>query len=200
MAPAAQSATISTVLPSLDLLEQRAVELMELWRVPPGPPVRVTWNRRLTTTAGRAFPTEHRVELNPELLSAHPAQVEPILVHETAHVAAHRLFGPGVAAHGRHWRGLMRIAGQEPEVSHDLPVPHALRRRPRHYLYLRVCDVCGDRVIARSVHYAACPCGETDRFLVLRTSAVPQGLALLRAMTLAEVRRRCIMARKQRDG
>lgn len=188
-----------TVLPPLDQLEQRALELLELWRVPPGPPVRVTWNSRLTTTAGRAFPTEHRVELNPQLLTTHPDQVEPILVHETAHVAAHRLFGPGVAAHGRHWRGLMRIAGHAPEVSHDLPVPR-VSRRSRRYLYLRVCDACGARMIARSVHYAACACGQADRFLVLRTSAVPQGLALLRSMSLSEVRQRCIMARKRSNG
>ena len=94
----------------------------------------------------------------------------------------------------------MRIAGHAPEVSHDLPVPRARRRRSRRYLYLRVCDACGSRMIARAVHYAACACGQSDRFLVLRASAVPQGLALLRGMTLSEVRERCIMARKQRDG
>lgn len=123
VAPIVPFATMPTVLPSIALLEQRTAQLMELWRVPPGPLVRVSWNQRLTTTAGRAFCAEQRLELNPTLLAGHPAEIPGVLVHEAAHLAAHRLFGQGVAAHGRHWRGLMRIAGEEPTISHDLPVP-----------------------------------------------------------------------------
>jgi hypothetical protein len=44
------------------------------------------------------------------------------------------------------------------------------------------------------VHYGACTCGAADRFLVLRTSAVQQGLDMLRGLTLADVRSRCTVA------
>lgn len=180
-------------LPPTDELERRVAEQLRSWRVPPGEPVRVTWNARLSTTAGRAFVAEHRIELNPALLVDWPDELPKILVHEAAHIAAHRLFGAAVAAHGRHWRGLMALAGLPPEVSHDLPVRGAARRR-RGYFYLRVCDACGGRRIARTVRYGACGCGVADRFLVLRTGAAPAGWSLLSGMPLSEVRRRCIMA------
>jgi hypothetical protein len=84
----------------------------------------------------------------------------------------------------------MALAGQPPEVTHELPIG---RQRRRHYLYLRVCDGCGDRRVGRSVRYGVCRCGARNRYLVLRTPAGAGGLALLRAMPLSEVRRRCIM-------
>lgn len=181
---------MSAELPSIADLERRVVGLFAHWRVPPGPAVTVHWNRRLTTTAGRAFGGDGRIELNPSLLADTPGQLAVVLVHEAAHIAAHRLFGPSVAAHGRHWRGLMRLAGLPPEVTHDLPVP-APRRRRRSHVYLRVCDACGDRRIARVVRYTPCRCGAAERFLVLRAPANVGGLSALRAMPLQEVRRRC---------
>jgi predicted SprT family Zn-dependent metalloprotease len=181
----------AAVLPSTAELERRVAELLVRWRVPPGPPVAVHWNQRLLSTAGRAFGHAGRIELSPALLAKSPDALEAVLVHEAAHVAVHRLFGPRVAPHGRHWRALMRLCGLPPEVTHDLPVG---RRRRARFLYLRLCNACGDRRIGRSVRYGDCGCGAGDRFLVLRAPAAPAGLAMLRALPLAEVRRRCIMA------
>jgi len=178
------------VLPPVDDLERRVTALFAQWRVPPGAKVTVAWNDRLRTTAGRAFGPESRIELNPSLLGGQPRELDVVLVHEAAHVAACRLFGAQVAAHGRHWRALMRLAGLPPDVTHDLPVP-ARRRRRRSHVYLRVCDACGDRRIARVVRYSQCACGRNDRFLVLRAPASVVGLEVLRAMPLREVRRRC---------
>ena len=76
--------------------------------------VEVSWNRRLATTAGRAFVRGGRIELNPRLLATVPDQIDSVLVHEAAHVAAFRLFGENIPAHGRHWRSLMRLAGCAP--------------------------------------------------------------------------------------
>lgn len=178
-----------SALPKLADLERRVVELFAHWRVPAGEPVTVHWNARLHTTAGRAFSREGRIELNPTMLAAVPAELDVVLVHEAAHVAAHRLFGPNVQAHGRHWRGLMRLAGLPPDITHDLPVRR--RRTRRGHLYLRVCDGCGDRRIARVVRYDACVCGLADRFLVLRAPANDGGLSALREIPLHEVRRHC---------
>lgn len=177
------------MLPKVADLEARVAEVMAKWRVPPGPPVAVTWNDRLVTTAGRAFYKEGRIELNPQLLANSPKEIDDVLVHEAAHVAAYRLFGDYGSAHGRHWRGLMRIAGVEPAVTHDLPVPRASRRR-RGHVYLRVCDACGDRRIARAVRYDRCACGSAKDFLVLRAPATANGVQTLQAMTLEDVRAR----------
>ena len=163
---------------------------MAMWRVPDGEPVSVHWNARLRTTAGRAFMSESRIELNPHLLTAQPDEIPVVLVHEAAHIAVFRQFGPNVPAHGRHWRAFMRLAGLPPDVTHDLPVPSRIEPR-RSWLYLRVCDACGRRKLGRSVRYGVCACGVEDRFMVLRGPADQVGLEQLRAVSIAEVRKRC---------
>lgn len=177
------------MLPKVDELEARVAEVMAKWRVPPAAKVEVRWNDRLRTTAGRAFYREGRIELNPSLLATSPKDLDDVLVHEAAHVAVFRLFGEHGAAHGRHWRGLMRLAGVRPDVTHDLPVPKSVRRR-RGHVFLRVCDACGDRRIARAVRYDRCACGSAKDFLVLRAPATANGVQTLQAMSLDDVRAR----------
>lgn len=177
-------------LPSEDELRRRAEQLLAAWRVPQTA-VEVVWNERLKTSAGRAFVRHGRIELNPNLLRKAPDQLQMVLVHETAHVAAARLFGPRIAAHGRHWRSLMRLAGQAPKITHDIPVEPRKRSRRRH-LYLRVCDACGDRRILSAVRYGRCHgCDARDRFLVLRSTAGPAGRRALENLSLADVRSKC---------
>lgn len=157
--------------------------------------VRVAWNERLTTTAGRAFQRQGLVELNPTLLAKAPEQLAMVLVHEAAHIAAFRLFGGNIPAHGRHWRSLMRLAGHEPSVTHDIPIddaeasPRARVRRRRRYVYLRVCEACGDRVLLAAVRYGRCSgCSSRDSFLVMKAPASRAGEAALAKLTLADVR------------
>ena len=98
-------------LPTPEQLELRAAELFTQWRVIDTEIV-VSWNGRLSTTAGRAFVKSGRIELNPSLLAKSLDQVDVVLTHEAAHVAAFRMFGANIPAHGRHWRSLMRSAGR----------------------------------------------------------------------------------------
>ena len=184
-------------LPGGPELERRVQDLLAAWRVA-DTAVRVRWNPRLTTTAGRAFLKKGAIELNPALLERAPDQLPMILAHEAAHIAACRLFGPNIPPHGRHWRSLMRLAGHEPQVTHDIPIrrgrrPGLAAARSAH-VYLRVCDACGDRRLGDAVRYGRCHgCGERDRFLVLRARAGERGRAALERLSLAEVRERCIM-------
>lgn len=178
-------------LPNASELEQRVRDLMAAWRVPDAA-VQVRWNERLQTAAGRAFVRTGRIELNPKLLGQAPDQLPMVLAHEAAHVAAVRLFGAGVPAHGRHWRSLMRLAGYEPKVTHDIPVPGRRRTARRRFVYLRVCDGCGDRRLYATVRYGRCQgCEARDRFLVLRASATAAGQRALEGLSLAQVRAKC---------
>jgi predicted SprT family Zn-dependent metalloprotease len=189
----ADDPSVTVSLPPADELQHRAVALFGLWRVADAS-VRVVWNDRLTTTAGRAFLQLGQIELNPRLLQRAADQVEPVLVHEAAHLAAHRLFGPNIPAHGRHWRSLMRLAGQPPAVTHDIPV-QGLRRVRRRYLYLRVCGDCGDRLIAPVLRYGRCHgCNQRDGFLVLKAPATAAGQRALESLPIAAVRERCRQA------
>ena len=98
-------------LPTPVALRERCVELLEHWRVA-DTDVDVVYNGRLSTTAGRAFVRRGCIELNPRLLQREPDALDGVLIHEAAHVAAYRLFGENIPAHGRQWRSLMRLAGQ----------------------------------------------------------------------------------------
>ena len=184
--------TTAAALPEPAALRARVEELFRSWRVPDSD-VEVLWNRRLSTTAGRAFVRAGRIELNPRLLATATDRIDAVLVHEAAHVAAHRLFGEHIPAHGRQWRSLVRLAGHEPAVTHDIPVDGLRRRsRRRRYVYLRMCGACGDRVVTTAVRYGRCPgCSQRDHYLVLRAPATRAGRAALAGMSSAEVRARC---------
>jgi predicted SprT family Zn-dependent metalloprotease len=186
---------VRVTLPAEAELERRTAELLAGWRVL-DTKVAVVWNPKLTTTAGRAFQKRGLVELNPTLLDRAPDQLAMVLTHEAAHIAAFRLFGANIPAHGRHWRSLMRLAGHEPAVTHDIPVDDVVRRggarRPRarrEYVYLRVCDACGDRRLLAAMRYGRCHgCSARDSFLVMKAPASPSGRASLARLTLADVR------------
>lgn len=174
-------------LPAAADLERRAAELLGQWRVV-DTKIKVVWNNRLTTTAGRAFQRSGRVELNPTLMARAPDQLLGVLVHEAAHIAAFRLFGASIPAHGRHWRSLMRLAGHVPDVTHRIPV-RDVRAARRRFVYLRVCERCGDRAMLAAVRYGRCQgCSARDSFLVMRAPASPAGIRELAEMTAADVR------------
>lgn len=176
-------------LPAAAELESLATALLAMWRVV-DTTVKVVWNERLTTTAGRAFLRNGRIELNPTLLARAPDQIEMVLVHEAAHIAAFRLFGANIPAHGRHWRSLMRLAGKAPEVTHKIPV-RGLRttRARRRYVYLRICEQCGDRQLLAALRYGRCGgCAARDSFLVMKAPAGPGGEAALQRLSLSDVR------------
>lgn len=181
---------IETELPTPAELQRRCAELFAQWQVLDHE-VEVVWNGRLSTTAGRAFVRRGRIELNPRLLARVPGEVDGVLIHEAAHVAAFRLFGANIPAHGRHWRSLMRHAGQEPRVTHKLPVD-GLRRQGKsksRYLYLRLCDACGDREVLEQVRYGRCRrCLRRDQYLVVKTRASAGGRRALEKMTATDVR------------
>jgi predicted SprT family Zn-dependent metalloprotease len=177
-------------LPTPKELEARAAELFRQWRVL-DTEVEVLWNNRLSTTAGRAFVKSGLIELNPSLLAKSLDEVDGVLIHEAAHVAAYRLFGANIPAHGRHWRALMRHAGEEPEVTHSMPVDdvRSSRSRAARYLYLRMCGSCGDRALLEQVRYGRCSsCSDRDSYLVVKTKATAAGRRALLRMSDADVR------------
>ncbi|MBS3733491.1 MAG: SprT-like domain-containing protein [Phycisphaerae bacterium] len=111
--------------------------------------VRIGYNSRLRTTAGRAVYDDARVELNPHLLGAHRDQLVATLAHELAHLAVRRRYGAGAAPHGREFRTLLRAVNLSPDRCHAMPAAKRLRRR--RYLYLHRCSDCGQTFIARRV-------------------------------------------------
>lgn len=97
--------------------------------------VRVVWNPRMRSTAGRAYYKETRIELNPRLQVISEEEVLRTFLHEMAHLVAHaRTYPRRIAPHGLEWREACRDLGIPYEkVTHTLPLPRTTQQRNWHY-------------------------------------------------------------------
>lgn len=102
--------------------------------------VRVHWNSRMRSTAGRASWPECLIELNPRLKDFGEDELWTTLRHELAHLVAYaRARRRRIAAHGPEWRQACVDLGIPNERAyHNLPLPS--RRMKRKHLY--VCRHC----------------------------------------------------------
>jgi len=84
--------------------------------------LRVEWNARLKTAAGRADYRQQLISLNPRLFE-HPAEIDRTLRHELAHfLAQFRAGRHRIAPHGAEWRQACRDLGIDGEKRcHTLP-------------------------------------------------------------------------------
>ncbi len=104
--------------------------------------VRVEWNARLKTCAGRADFREKLISLNPRLRD-HPDEIERTFLHELAHILAHLRAKNRrrIAPHGPEWRDACRDLGIADEKRcHNLPFP--ITERIRRFLYK--CPNCAE--------------------------------------------------------
>ena len=114
----------------------RALDAGELARE-----VRVEWNARLFSAAGRADSRRKLISLNPRLREHDAAEIDRTLRHELAHLLAQFRAGRRrVPPHGTEWRRACRDLGIGDEARcHALPFP--IQRRARRFLYR--CERCG---------------------------------------------------------
>ena len=120
--------------------------------------LRVEWNSRLKTAAGRANYREKMISLNLRLFE-HPTEINRTLLHELAHILAQFRAGRRrILPHGVEWQQACRDLGISDEKRcHDLPFP--VSERARRYLYR--CPGCRRdfprvRPIKRAVACLAC--------------------------------------------
>ena len=120
--------------------------------------LRVEWNPRLQTAAGRADYRQKLISLNPRL-AEHPEQVDRTLRHELAHILAQfRTARRRISPHGPEWQQAccdLGIAGEK--RCHTLPFP-AKRYAPRFVYRCPNCrrDFPRVRKIKRTVACLAC--------------------------------------------
>ncbi|PYK75058.1 MAG: hypothetical protein DME39_05170 [Verrucomicrobia bacterium] len=120
--------------------------------------LRVEWNSRLKTAAGRADYRQKLISLNPRL-SEHPAEIDRTLRHELAHLLAQFRAGRRrILPHGDEWREACRDLGIKGEKRcHNLPFP--VRRYVARFVYR--CPNCRQefprvRRVRRAVACLAC--------------------------------------------
>lgn len=97
--------------------------------------VRVSWNPRMQTTAGRAWWPDRLIELNPKLRNFGSDELWRTLKHELAHLVAYERSGRRrIDPHGPEWRSAcaeLGIAGES--AYHDLPLARRPVKRPHAY-------------------------------------------------------------------
>jgi predicted SprT family Zn-dependent metalloprotease len=120
--------------------------------------LRVEWNSRFKTAAGRADYRQKLISLNPRLLD-YPAEIDRTVRHELAHILAQfRARRRRILPHGAEWRQACQDLGISDEKRcHSLPFP--VSERARRYLYR--CPNCHRdfaraRRIKRAVACLAC--------------------------------------------
>ena len=120
--------------------------------------LRVEWNSRLKTSAGRADYRQKLISLNPRLFE-HPGEIDRTLRHELAHfLAQFRAGRRRVLPHGEEWQQACRDLGIADEKRcHNLPFP--ARRYAARFIYR--CPNCRQefpriRRVRRAVACLAC--------------------------------------------
>ena len=112
--------------------------------------VAVDFSTRLRTTLGRCVPALGRITLHASLRSGDDARLREVLCHELAHVAAFRLHGSAVRAHGPEWSALVLAVGFQPRMQLDVPGSGAARAAvSSRFRYLHACPVCQTRRYGR---------------------------------------------------
>lgn len=121
--------------------------------------VKVSWNSRMQTTAGRAWWPDRVIELNPKLNDCAPEEVWRTLKHELAHLVAYERCGRRkIEPHGVEWRAACRDLGiPDEQPFHNLPFKR--RKLKRNHSY--ICSNCFSTIhrvkpIRRSVACYAC--------------------------------------------
>ncbi len=97
--------------------------------------VRVSWNPRMRTTAGRAWWPARTIELNPKLKDFSDEEVWRTLKHESAHLLAYERCGrKRIEPHGIEWKTAcaeLGIAGES--TYHSLPLKGRKMKRKHSY-------------------------------------------------------------------
>ena len=110
--------------PNVDLEETARELLGSLGATRIANDLRVEWNSRLKTAAGRVDYHQKLISLNPRLFE-HPAEIDRTLRHELAHILAQFRAGRRrIPPHGTEWRQACADLGIADEKRcHNLPFP-----------------------------------------------------------------------------
>jgi len=159
-APSTATGAIALQLRGCDpALETKARELLRsLGAKRIATDLRVEWNSRLQTAAGRADYRQKLISLNPRL-AEHPEEIDRTLRHELAHVLAQFRAGRRrISPHGTEWQQACRDLGIAGEMRcHTLPFP-SKRHTPRFIYRCPNCrrDFPRVRKLKRTVACLAC--------------------------------------------
>lgn len=109
--------------------------------------IKVCWNGRMTSTAGRAIWPDCVIDLNPRLKDLGEDELWQTLRHELAHLVAYeRNSRRRIAPHGPEWQQACADLGIPNECPyHELPLP-SRKLRPKYLYECRNCRTQWQRI------------------------------------------------------
>jgi SprT protein len=138
---------------------------------------RVNYNLR-GRVAGKAFCTfnncgdvvESEVRLNAQLLIENQQSfIDRTVGHELAHIVAYQLYGKEIKPHGREWKMVMKMFGQEPSRCHSFDVSNVSTRKTHTYecgcRTFQLTSVRHNKIIKGKSSYTCNRCKGTLRLL-----------------------------------
>nr|WP_091838265.1 SprT family protein [Marininema halotolerans] len=125
----------------------------------------VMFNRRLRTTGGRYFLSDHRIEISSRHLKALSSEVmEKIIQHELCHYHLHRE-GRGYRHRDKDFKDLLSQVGG---LRYTPPLPREKGQKKR-FRYVLTCQHCGQEAFRqRRMNPARYRCGRCQGPLMLR--------------------------------
>ena len=113
----------------------------------------INWNLQ-GRCAGKAYPSENRINLNSTLLINNTDDfIEQTVPHEIAHLINRTLNGPQVRPHGPEWKAIMRALGLPPLRCHNYAVNQTGTRWRKRTMYFCACDF---HFVSQIVHNRIC--------------------------------------------
>jgi SprT protein len=109
----------------LDQCQQKLVELQNKAEAIFGVrfDIELKLNKRLTSTAGRAFYHQNLLELSQKLLQENFTEfLNDTIPHEFCHLLSYKLYAEAGKGHGQQWKATMLAMGYEPKRCHNYAV------------------------------------------------------------------------------
>jgi SprT protein len=89
---------------------------------------KVIMNSRLTSTGGRTFLEEYKIDLSCFLMERNSETFKNVIIpHELCHLIAYKLYGD--KGHGKPWKKVMVEMGLEPNPYHNMESMATIKKR-----------------------------------------------------------------------
>jgi SprT protein len=131
--------------------------------------VELKLNKRLTSTAGRAFYVQNLIELSQKLLKDNlQGFLDDTLPHEFCHLLSHKLYGELGKGHSNEWKHTMLALGYKPERCHSYETQRRVVKTTKFTCGCQIHEVTPQRKawMRRGKVYSCTKCGNVIREVV----------------------------------
>lgn len=131
--------------------------------------VELKLNKRLTSTAGRAFYVQNLIELSDKLLQDNfQGFLDDTLPHEFCHLLSYKLYAEAGKGHSQEWKATMLAMGYKPTRCHSYAVQKRAAKTTQYTCGCMIHEITPQRKawMARGKVYSCVHCGKVIKELM----------------------------------